>query len=343
MASTAMIWFTLYEPSFMNYQLSVTIVLFTLSTSAFVLRHLPDITSYGVLTTLFLLILAPILGDCSPFQGRDVVASMPLFVCAVLFFAVELARVAKALDGLADRRANRYTRIDASGKLGSTTSDRGGDDMTDVESCISGDTLNELLAMLRRDPERIAMDTIYADQDVPFYYKWNGIGSSESVQLSISSQSPRTSVIEFVSHTGADGTTTYTPPRDRGPFDGYRARHNTPQMDPDERHYTIPRERAAHWAIEPSSNLAYTFRIGIRHNAARPLPGHHSTRYWPVRLLGSMLHPQAGLFPGRLSTWCRPFWPSGLDAVATAGTLPGTEIRIDPSHSYRTTSSQPPQ
>lgn len=160
---------------------------------------------------------------------------MPLFVCAVLFFAVELARVAKAVDGLADRRAHRYTHIDASGKRGSTTVVRDDDDMTDVESGMSGDTLNKLLRMPGRDPERIASDTKYADQDVPFYYKWNGIGSSESVQLSISSQSARTSVIEFVSHIGADGTITHTPPRDRGPFDGYRARHNTPQMDPDER------------------------------------------------------------------------------------------------------------
>lgn len=164
-------------------------------------------------------------------------ASIPLFVCAVLFFAVELARVAKALDGLADRRAHRYTHIDASGKRGSTTADQDGDDMTDVESRMSGDTLNELPGMPRRDPERIAMDTIHAGHEVPFHYKWNDIGSSESLQLSISSQSARTSVIEFVSHIGnlADGTTTYTPPRDRGPFDGYRARHDTPQMDPDER------------------------------------------------------------------------------------------------------------
>lgn len=156
----------------------------------------------------------------------------------MLFFAGELARVAKALDGLADRRAHRYTHIDASEKRGSTTASRDGDAMTDVESRMSGDTLNELLRMPRRDPERIALDTIYAGHGVPFHYNWNNIGSSESLPLSISSQSARTSIIEFVNHIGggvADGTATYTSPRDRGPFDGYRARHNTPQMDPDER------------------------------------------------------------------------------------------------------------
>ncbi|OBT71747.1 hypothetical protein VF21_09628 [Pseudogymnoascus sp. 05NY08] len=235
MVTTAIIWFTLYEPSFMNPQLSVTIVLFTLSTRAFVICHLPDITSYGVPPTLFLIILSPILLDCSPFQGRDIAAVIPLFVCAALFCTMELARGAKALDRLADRWAQGYIHIDDP-RTRDLTVDRDGDGMTDVESRMSGETLNELPRMPKPDPERVASETIHAGQEGSFHYKQQGLGSSESIPLSTSSQSPRTSVFEFIGHIDgnlADGTIT-SPPRDRGPFDGYRVHNYTPQMVRDE-------------------------------------------------------------------------------------------------------------
>ncbi|KFY80501.1 hypothetical protein V499_00679 [Pseudogymnoascus sp. VKM F-103] len=233
MATTAIIWFTIYEPFSMNPQLSVTIVLFTLSTRAFVLCRLPDIASYGVPPTLVLIILSPILLDCSPFQGRKVAAAIPLFVCAALFCTMELARGAKALDRLADRWAQGYIHIDDP-RARDLTVDGVGDGMTDVESRMSGETLNEPPRMPKTDPERVALDTVHAGQEGSFHYKQHGLGSSESLPLSTSSQSPRTSVFEFLGRIDgnlADGTIT-SPPRERGPFDGYRLHNYTLQMDP---------------------------------------------------------------------------------------------------------------
>lgn len=167
-------------------------------------------------------------------------ASIPLFICAVLFCTVEVARGANALDRLADRRALGYIHTDASVKRASTV-DRDVEDMTDVESWMSGDTLNELPRIPRRDLESVALNTSHAEQGSPSPspspYKWNHIGSSDSLQLSNESLSPRGSVADFAGKIDgciADGTNAYTLPRDRGPYNGYRARHNTPQMDPDE-------------------------------------------------------------------------------------------------------------
>ncbi|KFY24199.1 hypothetical protein V491_02246 [Pseudogymnoascus sp. VKM F-3775] len=238
MAAMAMVWFTLYKPSTMNPQLSVTLVLFTLSTRGFVVCYLEDITSFGVPTTLFFIILSPIIRDCSLFQGRDVVASVPLFVCAVLFCTVELARGAKALDGLASRRGQGYDHIEASASgIRALMLDQNVDNMTDAKPMMPDETLDELSRMPRK--EQIASDTRQSQQEDPFYYKQSELGSSESLQLSNLSTSPRTSIIELVGHIGIDGTLAhatmpYTSPRDREPFNGHLVRSNTPQIDPDE-------------------------------------------------------------------------------------------------------------
>ncbi|ELR05128.1 hypothetical protein VC83_07971 [Pseudogymnoascus destructans] len=150
---------------------------------------------------------------------------------------MELARGAKALDRLADRWAQGYIHIEVLGERW-LTADRDGDDLTDVGSRMSGETLNELPRTPHKDPERIAMDTVHATQEGSSLYKHHGIGSSESLPLSTSSQSARESVVEFLGHIDeslAEGINTYTLPRDRGPFDGYRMRNYLPQMGPDER------------------------------------------------------------------------------------------------------------
>ncbi|OBT44451.1 hypothetical protein VE00_05922 [Pseudogymnoascus sp. WSF 3629] len=237
MATTALVWFTHYEPSFMNPQLSVTIVLFTLSTRAFVLCNLPDITSYGVPPTLFLIILSPILLDCSPFQGREVAAAIPLFVCASLFCTMELARGAKALDRLADRWAQGYIHIDDP-RARDLTVYGVSDNMTDVESRMSGETLNGSPTMPPKDPEQVALDTAHAQQEGPFHYSQGGLGSSESLPLSTSSQSVRGSVVGFLGNIDESvdkGINTYILPRDTGPFNAYRMRNYIPQMDSEER------------------------------------------------------------------------------------------------------------
>jgi hypothetical protein len=188
---------------------------------------------YGVPPTLFLIILSPILLDCSPFQGREVAAAIPLFVCAALFCTMELARGAKALDRLADRWAQGYIHIDDP-RAQDLTVDGVRDGMADVESRMSGETLNEPPRMPKTDRERVAFYTIHAGQEGSFHYKQHGLGSSESLPLSTSSQSPRTSVFEFLGRIDgnlADGTKT-SPPKERGPFDGYRMHNYTLQMDP---------------------------------------------------------------------------------------------------------------
>lgn len=166
------------------------------------------------------------------------VASVPLFVCAVLFCTVELARGAKALDRLANRRAQGYDHIEASASgTRALTLDQNVDKMTDGKPVIPNETINKLPGTPWKDPEQIAWDTMHAQQKDPFNYKQTGLGSSESLTLSKSSRSPRTSLCEFsalIDAAVADGTIPCIPPTDRGPFHGYPVRNNTPQMDPDE-------------------------------------------------------------------------------------------------------------
>ncbi|OBT66663.1 hypothetical protein VE03_03938 [Pseudogymnoascus sp. 23342-1-I1] len=225
MATTAMIWFILYEPASMNAQLSVTIALFTLSTSSFILRHHPDITSYCVLPTFSLLILSPILWDCSPFQDRHIVAVIPLFLCAVLFFAVELARGAKALERLADHRRQGYLNF--------------GDDPRTPTLVEDGTT--EASWRPRRSPGSIALETEYAEQAAPLHSGRNRVRSPDSLQLSTSSISARESVVGLVDSIGgffANETITYTLPRERGPYYpscyGSRCCNYMPEADPGE-------------------------------------------------------------------------------------------------------------
>ncbi|KFY32504.1 hypothetical protein V493_00125 [Pseudogymnoascus sp. VKM F-4281 (FW-2241)] len=229
MATSAMVWFILYERCSINYWLFVTIVLFTLSTLAFVLRHLSDINTYGVPTTFVFLILAPILGDCSPFQGRDIVAAIPLFVCTVLFCIVEVGKAAKAtLDRLADRRAQEYIPT-GDAEMSDSTAYQYNNVMTDAESLPE-----ELPGMPKPDPEWIDFDTRHAGQEDPFRYK-QSVGSSDSLQLSTSSRSARTSIIEccHIDVNLTEGITNYTPPRNRGPFNGHCVGNYTFQIDAD--------------------------------------------------------------------------------------------------------------
>lgn len=50
-------------------------------------------------------------------------------------------------------------------------------------------------------------------------------------------------------------------------------------------------------AIKPPSNLAHTLRICIYHDAARPLPGHRTIRYWLLRSSDLMLHSASRPLP----------------------------------------------
>lgn len=185
-------------------------------------------------TTLVFLVLAPILGDCSPFQGRDIVAAIPLFVCTVLFCIVEVGKAAKAtLDRLADRRAQEHIPT-GDDEVPDSTADQYSDVMTDAESLMSGYTSHKLPRMRKTDPKRIAFDTRHAGQEDPFRYK-QSVGSSESLQLSTSSRSARTSIIEccHIDVNLTEGITNFSPPRNRGPFNGNCVGNYTFQIDAD--------------------------------------------------------------------------------------------------------------
>ncbi|KFX95020.1 hypothetical protein V490_04044 [Pseudogymnoascus sp. VKM F-3557] len=243
MAITAVAWFIIYDSSFTCCWLAVTFLFFVLSTKSFFFDHLPDITSFGVPTTLFFIILSPILLGFSPFQGRDVAASIPLFVCAVLFCTVELGRGARALERLADHRNHGYIPIadDIPIADGSRTpllmEDR---DTSDTESRMSKDLEKQHPRRPRR-PRRsrisIALETMHAEQAAPVRYGWDRVGSKGSIQLTTDSMSVRDSVADFVGSFGdgtlADDNITYTLPRDRGPYHSGRWYNELPQMDPE--------------------------------------------------------------------------------------------------------------
>lgn len=174
---------------------------------------------YGVLPTLTLVVLAPIVWDCSPFQGRHIAAIIPLFLCAVLFFAVEIARAARALERLADRRQG-YVDFGDDPRTSMLTVDQYS--MTDAEPGTPSDSIDNPPAIWRprRSPESIAFGTIHTKQAAPVRHGWNRVGRSGSIQLTTSSISGRESLVDLLS--GIDGllagSRTCTLPRERGPY-----------------------------------------------------------------------------------------------------------------------------
>ncbi|KFY13318.1 hypothetical protein V492_03357 [Pseudogymnoascus sp. VKM F-4246] len=224
MAATAVIWSNLYDSSNINVQLSVTLFVFILSTGTFVLGHLADITTYGVPTTILLLLRSPIFGDCSPFQGRGMVAVTPLFVCAVLFCSVELARGARALMRPVNNQAHpRHDAID-NPRTPLLTEDRDG--MTDAESRTSGGSRSNP-PRIGRSPERrlsdpgfTAIETTYTGQESPRRLARSRRRSLESLTLT-TSMSARKSLVDFVGGFDehfADETIPITPPTEWGPY-----------------------------------------------------------------------------------------------------------------------------
>lgn len=177
---------------------------------------------YGVLPTLTLVVLAPILWDCSPFQGRHIAAIIPLFLCAVLFFTVELARGARALERLADYRRQGYLDFSDHGRTPILSEDPDG--TTDVQSITPSSSIDDPPAIRRtlqrpwKTPGSIDLETAHAEQAAPHRLGGSRVGSWYS--LSTSSMSVRGSLADFLG--GIDGSfagsIACTLPRERGPY-----------------------------------------------------------------------------------------------------------------------------